>query len=59
MILIYIAFLNFEDLGKSKLISFQNRFKRKKTKDENHEEFGELEIEEQKTEAELSSGVAF
>ncbi len=58
VILVYITFLNFEGLGKRKLISFRNRFRRKNNKNDD-EELSEAEvIEEQKTEVEGASGIA-
>ena len=58
VILVYITFLNFEGLGKRKLISFRNRFRRKNNKNYD-EELSEAEvIEVQKTEVEGASGIA-
>lgn len=62
VILVYVAFLNFEGLGKRKLISFRNRFRRKNKDDDSSEiddNNDDLEVEDKKTEAELASGVAF
>ncbi|WP_432222791.1 hypothetical protein ACRASX_06310 [Flavobacterium sp. TMP13] len=65
VILVYITFLNFEGLGKRKLISFRKRFRRKNKQSGEEDDFQleeevgvNAEIEVQKTEAESISGAA-